>query len=622
MADHHDAHDHQQAVLSELPPVDPAFVRKVAVLMLAAGGIGFVASGLANGSLAEPGGTSRDFFMAYLCGFVYWASLPFGALGLLMIGYLTQASWGVVLRRLFQAATRTLPVLALLFVPVAVGLFVDKEHSPYWWTHPAWHLDHHDKAAVAARATELGMPPAAVAENAHKVHDYLNAPFFILRTAVYFLLGGLLANRLNAWGQRFEDTGDERAWGKLRNLAGPGVIAWVLAMTFAATDWVMSVEPTWASSMFPVVYGMNMFVITWAVCVSLFYTLNADKPGVMLVLKEKFRIDMASLMLAMTLVWAYATFCQYMLIWAGNLPEEVTYFRKRGDHGWQYLAYFLMAFHWVIPFFCITMREFKTNPKAIRVICVILLAACAGDVVWWVLPSVPRPGGGLHVVMALSAIAGVGGVWGLAFARELAKRPILPANRVSSWPPGASTTERPFSRRAVVARRRGRLVFRKGRVMAVVGGEGADPKKVVVVSLTGASHSEHDTDVPGAERDSVRAGHEPDKFQVKSILAVPALLAAIVLIAFGIVTAVFVTQYTRFTPAPAGGTNPQAVEVNTKATADGTGRADRDVSDRFARIGSTAPKDVEGLPGTAVPQPRLEYLKQTEPETKDDLNYE
>jgi hypothetical protein len=438
MAEHHDAHGREQAVLKELPPADPAFVRKAAVLMLLVGGIGFVVSGLINlGTSLADGSGVRDFFMAYLCGFVFWASLPFGAVGLLLIGYLTQASWSVVLRRLFQASTRTVPVLAVLFVPVAVGLFVNPSNSPFWWTNPDWAIDHHDKAAVAEVAKRLDMPPAAVAENAHKVHDYLNPLFFLARAGIYFLVGGLLANRLNAWGQRFEDTNDPKAWSNLRQIAGPGIILFVLTMTFAATDWAMSVEPTWASSMFPVIYGMNMFVTTWAVCISLFYTLNADKPGVMLVLKEKFRIDMASLMLAMTLVWAYGTFSQYMLVWAGNLPEEVTYFRRRGDHGWQYLAYFLMAFHWIVPFFCITQRELKTNPTAIRAICVILLFACAADVIWWIIPAVPRPNGGLHAVMALFAIVGVGGVWGFAFARELAKRPILPANRegefVANW---------------------------------------------------------------------------------------------------------------------------------------------------------------------------------------------
>jgi hypothetical protein len=435
MADVHDAPGGGPAVLSQLPPVDPAFVRKAAVLMLAVGGIGYAVSGLINlGSAAATGDGVRDFFMAYLCGFVYWASLPFGALGLMLIGYLTQATWGVILRRLFQAATRTLPVLAVLFAPVGFSLFLDTitgnaTHSPYWWTNQHWHLDHHDKAAVAAKAAELGMPVPAVAENAHKVHDYLSVPFFLLRAALYFGLAGLFANRINAWGQRFEETGDEAAYGRLRFFAGPGIVLFVLAMTFAATDWAMSVEPTWASSMFPVIYGMNMFVTTWAVCIGLFYTLNVGDRRVMTLFKEKFRIDMASLMLAMTLVWAYGTFSQYMLMWAGNLPEEVTYFRKRGDHGWQYLAYFLMAFHWIIPFFCITIREFKTNPQSVRVICVILLVACAADVVWWIMPAVPRPSGGLHLLMGLFAILGVGGVMGLAFARELARRPILPANR-------------------------------------------------------------------------------------------------------------------------------------------------------------------------------------------------
>lgn len=157
--------------------------------------------------------------------------------------------------------------------------------------------------------------------------------------------------------------------------------------------------------------------------------------------------------------------------------------------------------------------------------------------------------------------------------------------------------------------------------MAAIGGDGADPKKVVVVSLSGASHSEHDTDIPGAERDSVRAGHEPDKFQAKSILAVPALLIGVVIVAFSIVSALFFTQYHRFVPETSG-FNPQSADLNTKLADDGKTRVDRDINDRLARFGSTAPKDVAGQPGTAVPQPRLEYLKQTAPNTPDDPAFE
>ena len=157
--------------------------------------------------------------------------------------------------------------------------------------------------------------------------------------------------------------------------------------------------------------------------------------------------------------------------------------------------------------------------------------------------------------------------------------------------------------------------------MAVVGGEGADPKKVVVVSLTGASHSEHDTDIPGAEPQSVRAGHEPDKFQVRSILAVPALLATMVLLSFVAVTVIFFTQYTRFSPL-GNSVNERALDLSSTPAAGGKGRVERDVSERVSRISSTKPQDLKGVPGTAVPQPRLEYLKKVEPETTDDPAWE
>lgn len=421
---------HAVADLAHLPPTDVGFVRKVALGLLVVGGALFGVAGAVNIGMAENAAAgTRDFFLAYQAGYMFWFSLPFGALGLLMIGYLTSASWQTVLRRQFQAATRTLPVLALLAVPVAVSAFLGgKDQSPFWWAESAWSVDHKDKAALEGVAKEKSLPVEAVEENAHKVHDFLNPTFFAVRAVIYFAILGTLIYFLNVWGRTSEETDDPAVKTKLVKLSGPGLIVWAILLILIATDWIMSVEPTWASSMFPVVCGMNMFVTTFAVCISLFYTLNADKPEVLAVLKEKFRIDMASLMLALTLVWAYATFCQYMLIWAGNLPEELTYFRKRGEGGWEYLAYFLMLFHWVIPFFCITQRHLKTNPTYIRVICLILLAACAGDVIWWLLPAVPRPDGGLHVLMAVGAILGVGGLWGLAFARELGKRPILPAN--------------------------------------------------------------------------------------------------------------------------------------------------------------------------------------------------
>jgi hypothetical protein len=436
MSDAHDNTSHQQFPRLELVDVSP--IRRASLIAAVLGIAGFAVLSVAQMSAVPAAEAYRDIFFTYLCGYVFWASLPFWALGLMMIAYVTQASWGIILRRMFQASTRTLPILAIFFLPVIASLYIaDGQYSPYWWADTIWTQDHHNHEIVKEIAAQRHLPELAVEENMHKVHDFLNAPFFTARFAIYFVILGVIIYFQNAWSRPAEDHDDLNAKGKLRMLSAPGIIIWALTLTIAATDWVMSVEPTWASSMFPVIYGMNMFITTFALLIFIFYSLYASNDQVMGLVKDKFRIDMGSLMLAVTLVWAYGSFCQYMLIWAGNLPEEITYYLKRGNVGWEYLAYYLMIFHWIIPFACIVFRPLKTNPNTMRIICGLLLLACVGDVIWWLLPAVPRPESFLHVPMALAAIVGLGGLWGLYFARELSKRPIMPANHegrfIAEW---------------------------------------------------------------------------------------------------------------------------------------------------------------------------------------------
>lgn len=457
-----DTHDHAPSANGQMdvPPIDVTPVRKAAILAAGGGLIVFAALCAIHVIMApaeHKDDAARDIILTYLVGFVFWASLPFGSTALLQIGYLTTASWGVVLRRLLQANMRTLPVLAVLFLPIAASLFVaDGKYAPFWWADKEWEQvpDHKKdeadykrlsaqfKAAgfeesLADAAAGKNLRPEAVEEARHKIHDYLNPGFFTLRAVVYFIVFAVFIYFVTTWGNRFEETDDPKAWSALRTISGPGVIVWALLMTWAATDWVMSVEPTWASSMFPVVFGMNQWMTVFAFSIFVFYSLNMKHAGVMAIVKDKFRIDMGTLTFGFTMVWAYATFCQYMLIWAGDLPEEIAYYRKRGDHGWELLAYFLMAFHWLIPFVVMTFREVKTNPRAMRFMCGLLLAVGAADVVWWLVPSVPHEHGGYHVPMAFAAVVMVGGLWGLAFASQLAKRPILPVNSegrfLASW---------------------------------------------------------------------------------------------------------------------------------------------------------------------------------------------
>ena len=333
MAGHdHTDHSHDDVAI----PTDPVNAAGLTTVALGAAAVGLVAYAVMGFLNMGPAGEHgwRDLSMTYLCAWVFWACIPLGSLFLMLIGIVTSASWGVVLRRCFVAALRTSWLVPVLMLPVAASLFLaEGKQSPYWWSDHVWEGD------VAAVAEATHVRKEGVVENQHKIHDLLNPVKFLAVTGVGFLvLGALTVVTLNGV-KRNEDEGGPAAYSFVRRLAGPGVVVWVLTMTFLSTIWVVSVEPTWASSMFPIVFGMNCFLTTLTFSIFVFYTVNSDKADTLGLVKDKFRIDMGTLTLAITMVWAYASFSQYMLIWAGNLPEEVAYYRKRGDHGWEYLAY-------------------------------------------------------------------------------------------------------------------------------------------------------------------------------------------------------------------------------------------------------------------------------------------
>ncbi len=416
-------HNHDSDYTAPTVDVDHGKLRRIALLAAVVGTIAFVALGLVN--LTAYGATEgthehgqehggiRDFFLTYQVGFIYWLSLPVGGMTLLLLSYLTSASWGLVLRRFFQAATRTWPMMAVLFMPVAASLFMGEESS-FWWAVEAKDIDFVKDNQVA------------IEEIAHKQHIYLNWPGFMVRATVVFLVFGLIMRGIRKWSPKAEDEGDEVYKNKLLMLGGPGVVAWALLFTVGITDWVMSVEPTWASTMFPVVAGLNCLLTAFAFCTFLFYTIVGKNQTVLDIVKDKFRIDIGSLTLAFTMIWSYASFCQFMLIWAGNIPEEIGYYKRRLNGGWEYMAYALMIVHWFLPFIILLFREVKTDPQRMRKLTMMLLAICAIDVIWWIVPSYPHVNGYLHVPMAIAAVVGIGGIWGLSFTKELAKSNILP----------------------------------------------------------------------------------------------------------------------------------------------------------------------------------------------------
>lgn len=407
MSDHH--HDSDYTA----PPIDANFapLRRAAFLAAFLGAATFAVLAVANISMNGDAGV-RDLFLTYQTGFLFWMLIPVGSMALMLIGYLCSTSWQLVLRRVFQASTKTWPLVFLLFLPVALSVFMN-HNSSFWW---------------AVKAGELSEDPVVRHEFGHRQELYLNGPFFLLRAGVIFLVFGLLMRAMRKWAPAAEDEGNVENKAKLKRLAGPGVVLWALLFTVAATDWIMSVEPSWASSMFPIVLGMDTFMTTMAFSFFVLYFLTGENPVVLNILKDKFRIDIGSLTFGFTMVWAYASFSQYMLIWAGNLPEEIGYYRKRLNLGWEFAAYGLMIVHWLLPFVLFLFREIKTNPRSMQWMAVMLMSVCVLDVIWWIVPCVPHQGDlqFFHLPMALAAVAMVGGVWGLAFVGQLRKASLLP----------------------------------------------------------------------------------------------------------------------------------------------------------------------------------------------------
>jgi hypothetical protein len=474
-------HDHHEVTVPDAV-VDVSKVRLVSLAALAVGAAVYFIGGFV-GVGADPEHGVRDFFLAYLCGFIFWACVPLGSLLLSMIGYLAQASWGIVFRRVFQASIRTLPLLFILGTPVVAALFIAPDQSPFWWSDPVYYkpaeevgakfdtdeqddvkkyveqgLGHDDKEVqkIATIAVAEHIPPLAAEENLHKIHDWLNPQAFAVRYVIYFAILGLIAFLLHRQARKAEDVTDTPAENyKLHVISGPGVPIFVITMTFFITDWVMSVEPTWASSMFPVVFMFNTALTTLTFSTLVFYSLTkvpndtaplGNRPDLTAIIKDKFRIDIGTLTLGFTMAWAYASFCQFMLVWAGNLPEEIPYYLKRGAgsedsgangigggptgaaSGWIYLSFILMAFHWLLPFVVLLFREVKTSPRGMKLMACLLLAVCMCDVIWWILPSVPHEKTWTHLPMAFGAIAMIGGVWAFVFVTQLKKRGILPRN--------------------------------------------------------------------------------------------------------------------------------------------------------------------------------------------------
>ena len=390
MAEHH---LHDDAALTVRPDAE---INGIARKALIAGVIGLVV--LAIGFFVD----RQQFLQSYLIGFFFVACLMLGCLALMMVHHLTGGAWGMICRRIWEAATRTIPVVALMFLPIAFSL-----PAIYAW------------AAPEAAADPIIQMKAA----------YLNAPFFFVRAAVFFAIWGALIFLFNRWSKEQDDTAPQLpgpADRRFRMLAGPGLVLFVLTVTFMSVDWVMSLDPHWYSTMFGVIVigGQGLGAIAFSI---LMVAALSDARPFRDVVTAAHLHDLGKLMLAFVMLWAYFSFSQFLIIYSANLPEEIPFYLERFHGGWRWLSLALALLHFVLPFTLLLSADLKKSRRKIVAVAILVLAARAIDLIWHVGPMFHHEGGGFPIHwMDVAAIVGLGGLWLFVWARQLESRALLP----------------------------------------------------------------------------------------------------------------------------------------------------------------------------------------------------
>lgn len=348
-------------------------------------------------------GHDAGFWTSYLLGFMYWCAIAVGSLAFLMIQYLTGGAWGVIARRIFEASARTMPLLFVLFLPILFGGGIS---SLYEWARP-----------------EAAHDPIL-----QKKAAYLNVTGFTVRAFIYFGIWIGLAALLARWSAQ-QDRGDqpEAALRRCATLSGPGLVLLAFSVTFAAIDWLMSLEPHWYSTLYGGLVGAGQLLSALTFTIVVLVSLSSREPMASSVGKRHFH-DLGKLLLAFVMLWAYLSFSQFLIIWSGNLAEEVPYYIKRLGGGWRAVALALIVAHFAIPFLVLLSRDLKRHPRRLQKIALFMLVMRFVDLEYLIRPALDSRLQIVDLIYDLAAVGGIGAIWLFIFRWQLARRPLLPMN--------------------------------------------------------------------------------------------------------------------------------------------------------------------------------------------------
>ena len=354
----------------------------------------------------------NQFYRSYLVGYTFWISIPLGSLLILMIHQVGGGTWGFTIRRQLEAASRTLPLLLIFSLPILIGGI----HSLYEWSH-----------------TDVVADDALLRYKS----SFLNETQFRIRSVIYFLIWGVLVFLLSRWTtqQDREENSTNATW-KMQKLSGPGIVIFFLTTTMSSIDWLMSLEPHWFSSIFGVIQIIGQALITWAF-ITLVSIYLSDKQPIGRLLTGGRLADLGTFMLATVMLWAYTSFSQLLIIWSGNLPEEITWFITRLSGGWEYLSYGLIGLHFFFPFFFLISSTMKSKLSVLKFFACWLLLVRFFDIIWYTRPTFTKidPINGNHYSsgftmhwLDLAILVAIGGFVVAMFFSQLKKRPLIALN--------------------------------------------------------------------------------------------------------------------------------------------------------------------------------------------------
>ena len=382
--------------MSKTDLMAPPVAQSIQTQALFVGLVGSVAS--IAGAFLSP----ESFYSAYLSGYMFWLGLSLGCMAILMLHHLVGGAWSIVIRRILESGMMTLPMMVVLFLPILLNL-----KRLYFWARP-----------------DVLNDPKTDPKIIDITQSYLNFEGILIRYIIYFAIWIVMAWLLNRWSTEQDSIAGQSTL-RFRAVSSIGLVIYSFTISFAVIDWVMSLQARWISTIYGLLFIAGEALSAFCFCVVIESILSKRKPMSGYLTDTEVH-DHGKLMLAFVMVWAYFNFSQWLIIWAGNLPDEIPWYVRRMNHGWEYVGLFLVLFHFAVPFALLLSRQLKRKARSLVWLASWLIVMRMVDIFWHIEPASHLT---FHVSWVLFAIiAGMGGLWIAYFFHNLRSRPLLPVN--------------------------------------------------------------------------------------------------------------------------------------------------------------------------------------------------